>query len=51
MDQNARQTARSASGHPWLQMNSKDANLPDLYRQVTENLKIYQRNLNGPHNA
>ena len=46
VDQNARQTARSASGfviwllrtrnstfrHPWLQMNTKE-NLPDLYRQ------------------
>ncbi|CBY21216.1 unnamed protein product [Oikopleura dioica] len=45
VDQNARQTARSASGHPWLQMNTKE-NLPDLYRQVTENLKNYNHFVN-----
>lgn len=50
VDQNARQTARSAIGHPWLQMNTDDVNLPDLYRQVTENLKLYQRNLNHANN-
>ena len=37
VDQNARQTSRSAISHPWMQTNPKQ-NMPDLYREVTENL-------------